>query len=115
MEDPIPSTLIDQGSLSTMQFDLNQFNISRSLTVSSIITMVVHLGYSTVAQSLVGTIHFLVTVEDVQMVVDAHFTVDAMEVGSTLKQVRLILVELPLLMGIVVTMVVEYLHGRIVM
>ena len=113
MEDPIPSTLIYQGQ-STMQFDLNQFNISRSLTVSSIKTMVVHLGYSIVERSIVGTIHFLATVEDAQIVVDAHIPVDALELGSTLKQVRLILVESPHLMGIVVTMVVEYLHSTIV-
>ena len=100
MEDPIPSTISNQGTLSTMQFDLNQFNISRSLTVSFMITMVLHLGYSTVEHPLVGTIHFLATVEDAQMVVDAHLTVDALEVGSTLKQVRLILVELPHLVGI---------------
>ena len=55
-----------------MQFDLNQFNISRSLTVSSMITIVLHLGYSTVAHSLVETIHFLVTVEDAQIMVDPH-------------------------------------------
>ena len=39
---------------STMQFDLNQFNISKSLTVSFMITMVLHLGYSTVEQSFSG-------------------------------------------------------------
>ena len=115
MEDPIPPIFIDQEIQSTMQFDLNQFNILRSLTVSSMKTMVVHLGYSTVEQSLVGTIHFLATVEDAQIVVDAHIPVDALELGSTLKQVRLILVELPHLTGIVVQRVVEYLHGRIVM
>ena len=102
MEDPIPSIFIDQVTQSTMQFDLNQFNISRSLTVSSMKTMVLHLGYLTAEESLVGTIHFLVTVEDAQIVMDAHLTVDAMEVGSTLKQVMPILVELPHLMGIVV-------------
>ena len=73
MEDP------EQCTLSTMQFDLNQFNISRSLTVSSMVTMVLHLGYSTVEHSLVGTIHFLATV-DAQIVVDAQLTVDVLEV-----------------------------------
>ena len=92
-----------------MQFDLNQFNISRSLTVSSMITMALHLG---VAQSLVETIHFLVTVEDAQIEVDGHIPVDALEVGSTLKQVRQNSVELPHLMGIMVQRVVEYMHGR---
>ena len=97
-----------------MQFDLNQSNTSRSLSVSSIITMVLHLGYSTVEQSLVGTTHFLAIV-DAQIVVDARLTVNALEVGSMLKQVMPVLVEIPCLMEIEVHMVVEYVHGTIVM
>ena len=116
MEKYSPSFLLSLGltdSQSTMQFDLNQFNISRSLTVPSIITMVLHLGYSTVEQSLVGTIYFLATV-DAQMV-NAGITVDAMEVESMFRQVVPISVESPHLMATQLSMVVEYMHRKIVM
>ena len=51
------------------------------------ITMVLHLGYPTVEQSLVGTINFLTIVEDAQLVGNARITVDAVVVGSLLRQV----------------------------
>ena len=50
------------------------------------ITMVLHLGYPTVEQSLVGTINFLTIVEDAQLVGNAG-TMDAVVVGSLLRQV----------------------------
>ena len=67
-----------------MQFNLNQFNVLKSLNVSSVIAMVLHLGYSTVVPSLVETICFLATVDDAKTVMNA---LDALEVRSVLKQV----------------------------